>query len=92
MKPETALHKIEEIVKERNEGVGVILIVDMGSLKFFDKIIKNNTGIEVRAVDMATTATVIEATRKALMNTSLEEIVKSIDLESRFLGRFLDKN
>lgn len=64
----------------------------MGSLKFFDKIIKNDTGIEVRAVDMATTATVIEATRKALMNASLDEIVKSVDLESRFLGNFLEEN
>ena len=92
MKPETALNKIEELVKEKHEGLGVILLVDMGSLKFFDKIIKNNTGIEVKAVDMATTATVIEATRKALMNASLDEIVKSVDLESRFLGSFLDEN
>ncbi len=92
MKPETALQKIEELVKERNEGAGVILLVDMGSLKFFDKIINNNTGIEVKAVDMATTATVIEATRKALMNTTLEEIARSVDLESRFLGSFLEEN
>lgn len=89
MKPETALHKIESLVIERNEGIGVILLVDMGSLKFFDKVIKSNTGIEVKAVDMVTTAIVIEATRKALMNQSLEEIVKSVDLESRFLGNFL---
>lgn len=89
MKPETALHKIEELIKEKQEGVGAILLVDMGSLKYFDKIIKNNTGIEVSAVDMVTTATVIEATRKALMNQSLEEIVKSVDLESRYLGSFM---
>jgi transcriptional regulatory protein LevR len=89
MKPETALHKIEELIKEKQEGVGAILLVDMGSLKYFDKIINNNTGIEVSAVDMVTTATVIEATRKALMNQSLEEIVKSVDLESRYLGSFI---
>jgi transcriptional regulator with AAA-type ATPase domain/transcriptional regulatory protein LevR len=89
MKPETALHKIEQLVVEKHEGVGVILLVDMGSLKFFDKIIKTNTGIEVRAVGMVTTAIVIEAARKALMNQSLDEIVKSVDLESRYLGNFL---
>jgi transcriptional regulatory protein LevR/transcriptional regulator with AAA-type ATPase domain len=89
MKPETALKKIEELVVERHEGMGAILLVDMGSLKFFDKMIKNNTGIEVAAVDMVTTAVVIEATRKAMMNQSLSEIVKSVDLESRFLGNFL---
>ena len=90
MKPETALQKIQELIIERNEGVGAILLVDMGSLKFFDNIIKNNTGIEVKAVDMATTATVIEATRKAAMHQSLEEIVKSVDFESRYLGNFLE--
>ncbi|GLC29685.1 sigma 54-interacting transcriptional regulator [Clostridium omnivorum] len=89
MKPETALHKIEELIKEKQEGVGAILLVDMGSLKFFDKIIKSSTGIEVNAVDMVTTAIVIEATRKALMNQSLEEIVKSVDFESRYLGSFM---
>lgn len=92
MKPETALHNIEDIVKEKNEGSGVLLLVDMGSLKFFDRIIKENTGIEVVAVDMVTTATVIEATRKALMNQNLNEIVKSVDLESRYLGNFAGEN
>ncbi|MGH4051418.1 MAG: sigma-54-dependent transcriptional regulator [Clostridium sp.] len=92
MKPETALHEIEELIIENHEGVGVILLVDMGSLKFFDKIIANNTGIEVKAVDMTTTAMVIEATRKAIMNQEIDEIVKSIDLESRFLGNFLGES
>ncbi|PPK48627.1 sigma 54-interacting transcriptional regulator [Clostridium algidicarnis] len=92
MKPEVALNKIENIIKENHEGVGAILLVDMGSLKFFDKIIKSNTGIDVKAVDMVTTATVIEATRKALMHQSLDEIVKSVDLESRYVGNFIGKS
>lgn len=92
MKPEDALHKIEEIVKQQNEGIGVLLLVDMGSLKLFDKIIKNNTGIEVKSVDMVTTAIVIEATRKAIMYQSLDELVKSIDLQSRYVGNFTAEN
>lgn len=92
MKPETALHKIEELIIENHEGVGAILLVDMGSLKFFDKIITKNTGIEVKAVDMTTTAMVIEATRKAIMNQEIDEIVNSVDLESRFLGNFIGEN
>jgi transcriptional regulator with AAA-type ATPase domain/transcriptional regulatory protein LevR len=92
MNPETALHKIEEMVKISNEGIGVLILVDMGSLKLFDKMIKNSTGIEVRSVDMVTTATAIEATRKAIMNQSLEELVKSIDLESRYVGNLTVDN
>ncbi|WP_055667464.1 sigma-54-dependent transcriptional regulator [Desnuesiella massiliensis] len=92
MKPEEALYKIQHIIKEKNEGMGAILLVDMGSLKFFDKMITENTGIKVKAIDMVTTATVIEATRKAIMFQSLEEIVKSVDLESKYLGNFLSDN
>jgi transcriptional regulator with AAA-type ATPase domain/transcriptional regulatory protein LevR len=92
MKPETALQSIENIIKERNEGLGALLLVDMGSLKFFDKLIKNNTGIEVKTVDMVTTVMVIEATRKALMNQSLEEIVKSLSGANKYLGNNLEEN
>ena len=90
MKPEIAIQKIEELVKERNEGMGALLLVDMGSLKFFDKIIKDNTGIEVKTIDMVTTVIVIEAVRKALMNQSLDEIIKSVEMEGRYLGSFLE--
>jgi transcriptional regulatory protein LevR/transcriptional regulator with AAA-type ATPase domain len=92
MKPETALQNIENIIKERNEGLGALLLVDMGSLKFFDKIIKNNTGIEVNTVDMVTTVMVIEAIRKAIMNQPLDEIVKSLGGYNKYLGNNLDEN
>ncbi|TDT51874.1 sigma-54-dependent transcriptional regulator [Fonticella tunisiensis] len=92
MKPEIALGKIKELVKKHDEGMGALLLVDMGSLKYFDKIIKNETGIEVVAVDMVTTVMVLEATRKALMNQSLYEIVKSLDFESRYLANNVESD
>lgn len=90
MKPELSLQKIEEIIKEKNEGFGALLLVDMGSLKFFDKLIKNNTGIEVKTVDMVTTVMVIEATRKALMNHSLNDIYKSLGVSNRYVDNNLE--
>lgn len=91
MKPEEAVVKIQQVVKEKDEGMGALLLVDMGSLKFFDKVIEDNTGIKTKAIDMVSTAVVIEATRKAIMSQSLEDIVKSVDLESRYLGKFLEE-
>ncbi|MPM78731.1 hypothetical protein SDC9_125742 [bioreactor metagenome] len=79
MKPEDALQGIEKIIVENHEGMGVLLMVDMGSLKFFNTIIRKNTGIEVVTVDMVTTSMVIEATRKAIMNKELQHIVKELN-------------
>jgi transcriptional regulator with AAA-type ATPase domain/transcriptional regulatory protein LevR len=92
MKPETALEKLKSIVKNYDEGMGALLLVDMGSLKYFDKLIKDETGIEVRAVDRVTTVMVLEATRKALMNQGIDDIIKSLDFDSRYLGNNVDDN
>ncbi|MCY6960060.1 sigma 54-interacting transcriptional regulator [Clostridium brassicae] len=91
MKPEEALLKIEELVKEKDEGKGTLILADMGSLKYFSNIIKENTGIRVETVDMVSTPIVIEATRKALLNESLDEILKSVATESKYVGGSIDK-
>lgn len=92
MKPETALENLKRLVKKYDEGMGALLLVDMGSLKYFDKLIKNETGVEVKAVDRVTTVMVLEATRKALMNQNLDEIIKSLDFDSRYLGNNVEGN
>lgn len=91
MKPEEALIKIQNLVKEKDEGRGTVILVDMGSLKFFGKIIKENTGINVETIDMITTATVIEAARKAILYENINDIVKCAKGESRYLGDFIEK-
>lgn len=92
MKPEEALIKIQELIKEKDQGRGAVLLVDMGSLKFFGKIIKENTGIYVETIDMITTATVIEAARKAMLYENIDEIVKCAERESRYIGDFIEEN
>lgn len=73
-KPETALEKLTEIVKEINNSRGVLLLVDMGSLVLFGDIIYERTKIPVRTIEMVSTPIVLEATRKAILKASLEEI------------------
>ncbi len=64
MDPKTALDRIERNVQEVDEGSGVILLVDMGSLASFNSQIQRDTGIPVRTVDMVTTSLVLETVRK----------------------------
>lgn len=65
MNPKTAYAGIVECVKKADQGKGVLLLVDMGSLSTFAPKIISETQIPVRAIDMVTTAMVLEATRKA---------------------------
>ena len=73
-KPEVALEDLIEIVKKINKGRGVLLLVDMGSLVLFGDMIYERIKVPVRTIEMVSTPIVLEATRKALLKASLEEI------------------
>lgn len=77
MKAEDMYKIALEKIKIINNGKGVFLLVDMGSLTNFSDMIKEETGIEVKSIDMVTTLQVIEAGRKALNGRSLKEIYDS---------------
>ncbi len=75
MSPKTALEGIIEKVKEVNQGNGVLLLVDMGSLSTFSEQITNETDIPVKTIDMVTTAMVLEAARKtSLIDSDLKTV------------------
>ena len=87
MKPAEGLEHVKSLVKKHNQGKGALILVDMGSLKFFGKVIREETGINTIAIDMTSTPMVIEAIRKALINIPLKEI--AVSLQST--GRVTDK-
>lgn len=87
MKPQVALEKIIHCVQEVDRGSGVILLVDMGSLTTFSEKITENTGIEVKTIDMVTTPLVLETARKTdLVETTLDEIYRSLQSFRGYAG------
>ncbi|WP_080146882.1 sigma 54-interacting transcriptional regulator [Marinilactibacillus piezotolerans] len=79
MPPQTAYERIKQAVIEVDEGNGVLLLVDMGSLSTFEQTIIEETGIAVKTIDMVTTAVVLEAVRKAsLVDTDLNALYDSL--------------
>ncbi|SNS19220.1 Transcriptional regulatory protein LevR, contains PRD, AAA+ and EIIA domains [Anaerovirgula multivorans] len=62
--PNQVLEQIIEKVKAINTGKGVLFLVDMGSLVKLGSIVAEKTGIEVKSIDMVSTALVLEAVRK----------------------------
>ena len=78
---------VEEVYKRTlkmsvhtDEGRGVLLLVDMGSLNMFAERIEKESGIAVRSVGMVSTLTVLEAVRKCTAgNTTLTEITDYLE-------------
>lgn len=63
--PADILDTVIEKVKQVDEGKGVLLLVDMGSLNSFGEVIKEKTGINIKSIDMVSTPLVLEAVRKS---------------------------
>lgn len=79
MSPTEAYTKIKEAVKQADDGSGVLLLVDMGSLATFGTKLELETGVKVRSLDMVSTGIVLEAVRKASMTTTtLDELHQSL--------------
>ncbi|ASW43253.1 sigma 54-interacting transcriptional regulator [Clostridium isatidis] len=71
-KPFDILEEVISKVKQVDEGKGVLLLVDMGSLNSFGDVITERTNIITRSIDMVSTPLVLEAARKcSLYDTDL---------------------
>lgn len=66
--PKAVLEKVIQKAKEINQGKGILLLVDMGSLTTFDTIIEKESKVKVKCIDMVSTPLVLEAVRKANMS------------------------
>jgi transcriptional regulator with AAA-type ATPase domain/transcriptional regulatory protein LevR len=76
---EVALQRAMHIVRQADNGKGVLMLADMGSLVGFGKLITDTTGIVTRMVTRVNTPMVIEAVRKALApDADIEEIANSL--------------
>ncbi|AGB42411.1 transcriptional antiterminator [Halobacteroides halobius DSM 5150] len=89
MDPKQAYSNVKNLVQEVDQGRGVLLLVDMGSLTTFGELIHQETGIEIKTIEMVSTPMVLEATRKAIISLSLEEIFDFTINVNPYLGKKL---
>ncbi|PRY83028.1 transcriptional regulatory protein LevR [Alkalibacterium olivapovliticus] len=79
MSPTVVYDRIKQAVTDVNQGSGVLLLVDMGSLATFESTLEKDTGIIVRSIDMVSTPMVLEAVRKAsLVDADLDLLHESL--------------
>lgn len=87
---EETYHKVLSLAKTLDRGKGILLLVDMGSLKTFGDKITEETGIITRTVDKVSTPVVLEVVRKVMYKKcSIDEIYNSFIGDGR---QFIDKD
>jgi len=79
MSPSEAYKKAKAKAKEIDNGSGVIVMVDMGSLNSFGGMIEEETGIKTETITMVSTPTILEASRKAVLGDSFSDIIESVN-------------
>lgn len=93
-RPEQVLNRVIPVVLDADEGKGVLLLVDMGSLTSFGKIITEQTGIPTRTVSRVDTTMVLEAVRRAaLPGASLDQLASDLgEMKGQFPRRVPDRS
>ncbi|GGI16165.1 sigma 54-interacting transcriptional regulator [Gottfriedia solisilvae] len=76
--PQDFLVRVKEYIKSLGKLNGILLCIDMGSLAYIGDIIEAECSIPVRVIQMVSTAHVIEASRKATLGYSLDELYQDV--------------
>ncbi|WP_211249856.1 sigma 54-interacting transcriptional regulator [Carnobacterium funditum] len=85
--PNLMLEKTIPIVKNADQGKGVLILADMGSLILFGDIIAARTGVPVRVVGRVDTLMVIESVRRSLLpEDTLDKLADEIDSKQFLTG------
>ncbi|MGM0216025.1 sigma 54-interacting transcriptional regulator [Enterococcus sp. AZ109] len=71
--------EVEAKAKEIDQGKGILLLTDMGSLVSFGEQLTERTGIPTRTIDLVSTPYVLEALHKTLITSyELDEIYQEL--------------
>lgn len=73
-KPTEVLHEIEVFLEMQQSLSDILLLVDMGSLINFGIELEKKFNRHVKSIELASTLHVLEASRKASLGCSLEEV------------------
>ncbi|WP_315072283.1 sigma 54-interacting transcriptional regulator [uncultured Clostridium sp.] len=77
-KAEQVISNIKNYLSNFEMNSDILFLVDMGSLTTFGEEIEDELGIKTRTIPLVSTLHVIEATRKAMMGYTLEEVYSDV--------------
>lgn len=83
--PSKVLEKLRVAIKEHPTKEGYLLLVDMGSLTTFADVIRKEFNVPIKVISLVSTLHVLEATRKALLGLSLDDIYKDVLMVNSYI-------
>ncbi len=88
--PAEIVSSLAEKVKQVDEGEGVLMLVDMGSLAMLETRLEQQTGVKIKTISNVTTSMVLDAVRKVnYLNLNLHAIYDSVTKD--FIDLWADK-
>jgi transcriptional regulatory protein LevR/transcriptional regulator with AAA-type ATPase domain len=76
--PSKVLESLKICIQDNPTSAGYLLLVDMGSLTTFADVIRKEFNVDIKVISLVSTLHVLEATRKALIGSSLDEIYNDV--------------
>ena len=70
--------ELKALVQEIDQGQGILLLYDMGSLRTMAELIEKETNVPIRTVAVPGTLIAVDASRKASACTSLDELQEDV--------------
>ncbi|CCO12537.2 sigma-54 interaction domain protein [Carnobacterium maltaromaticum LMA28] len=89
--PATVMARLKTFLIESNTKEDCLFLVDMGSLNNISNEIQKELAIRCRTLPLVSTLHVLEATRKAVMGHSLDEIYRDTKQVSLYLQPYAEK-
>lgn len=97
--PSKVLENLRIVIKNNPSTAGYLLLVDMGSLTTFADVINKEFNVKIKVISLVSTLHVLEATRKALLGLSLDDIYTDVlmvnsyvEIHKNLNDKTLDKN
>ncbi len=91
--PENALDRVIDAAIGADEGKGVLLLVDMGSLVTFGELVTQKTGIVTRVIARTDTVLVIDAVRRAILpGMDIEQLASVLEENPKYITRLAQKD
>lgn len=83
MEPKTALQALKLKVQSIDQGAGVIVIYDMGSIKTMMETIADETGVKIRLMNIPLTLIGIDIARKCAMESDVDTVYHLVNSDRR---------
>lgn len=90
-KPKVILEKTKDYIRENKINSDILFLVDMGSLLTFGREIEKEFKLKTRTIPLVSTLHCIEATRKAMIGYTLDEIYRdTLEVNNLYDNNILD--